>query len=153
MGPLVANWREVAARALAREAEPAPLATALPRQLLEGLERLHRSPPPARRPVAAWRAVTADALALAQSGWALDALALGWNPLDLFGCSMDGGAAFAGLAVWLEGDRLLLLDGASAIAARGNLRRVFNRRAVIQARPGSGSEVRFLWNMGTGNAR
>jgi len=72
---------------------------------------------PARRPNvegtdAAWREIVADARRLVAEGWITTALALGWTAHDLFGVLDDR----EGLAVWLRGRAIILIDGDGAVA-------------------------------------
>jgi len=88
---------------------------ALPPHLVQGLAALQsRAPPQITRPEI-WLAVVADAVRLAADGWAAQALRLGWSPLELWGCSPErgGNPDHDGLAVWIDGRRVLLVDGAS----------------------------------------
>ncbi|WP_298020750.1 hypothetical protein [uncultured Parasphingopyxis sp.] len=88
-----------------------------------------------------WRQVVADALWLAGSGYAAQALALGWKPLHLFGAVDDPMSdARPGLAVWLNGSRKLVLLDDAALAPQGDIRRVFN------VRPPAGAVL--LWELG-----
>lgn len=145
----MASWRELAAEILSEETplERAPRlqsVSSLSPDILQGLARLsERTPPPLRHPEA-WAEVIRDALSLRDCGWAEQALALGWHPLELFGCSRDGGGVFEGLAVWLAGRRLVLLDQTSAIARADDTYAVFNRRPPAAA----GEPPVFLWNFG-----
>jgi len=74
-----------------------------------------------------WAGVVADAETLLMHGWAGQALRFGWNPLEIFGVSDD----YDGLAVWLNGHHLVLLDDRGAIALDhpgGRNRYWFHRR-------------------------
>lgn len=91
-----------------------------------------------------WPEIVADAARLASEGWAAQALALGWKELELFGCCGEpkGEPMQAGLAVWLAGRRVLLLDALSCLVEDGpNARAVFYGRSVA---PGGV----FLWDLG-----
>lgn len=96
-----------------------------------------RRAPRIRRPEA-WPQVVSDSLRIARDGWARTALALGWDPLELWGCTPDG--QFEGLAAWLSGRRLALIDDSSAIAAKGGQRFIFTRG------PTPAGTI-FLWNL------
>ncbi len=116
------NWRDVAAAAANRRMEPAqsrPLRD-LPSGVVTGLRLLEQSsaPPKLERP-ASWRPVVADALRLANEGWAARALALGWSAHDLFGIGPVDDWEFSGLAVWLGGRTIVTLDSACAVAEGG----------------------------------
>lgn len=52
-------------------------------------ERVARMPCPSRVDPRQWREVVVDCQRLVQDGWALQALSLGWSPLDLFGAVPD----------------------------------------------------------------
>jgi hypothetical protein len=91
-----------------------------------------------------WLAVVADAVRLASDGWAVQAIGLGWSPLDLWGCSPEpgGNADQDGLAVWIRGRRILLLDADSCIVEnQPRAHSVFNRRSVAAGGV-------FLWDIG-----
>lgn len=98
----------------------------IPDEIAAGLKLLASRPAPRIRQADAWRTAVADSLRLARDGWAHTGLTLGWQPLDLWGCTTDG--HFEGLAAWLSGRRLVLIDEGSAIAADGPLRFIFTRR-------------------------
>lgn len=80
---------------VANPAKPEPTLAALATlagldaALFAGLERLQVMSPPKRCDPAAWLQSVGDALRLALEGWASQALALGWAPLDLFGAVAD----------------------------------------------------------------
>lgn len=72
---------------------------------------------PARKPNvagtdSAWREIVADARRLVAEGWLNTALALGWTAHDLFGVLDDR----EGLAVWLRGRAIILIDEDGAVA-------------------------------------
>jgi hypothetical protein len=118
--------------------------TSLPADLVAGLARLQGMRPPRIKAPEVWPTVVADAVRLAAEGWAEHALALGWKDKELFGtCGLPGGdGAQEGLAVWLAGRRVLLLDALSCIVDVGaGGRAIFYGRSV---RPGGV----FLWDLG-----
>jgi len=132
----MASWRELAARLTSddRRGEhaatpPEPGAPALPGDLWEHLLTLENlPPPPLLQERLKWRPVVADAMRIAREGWAERALGLGWTPADLFGVGEAGSDDFEGLAVWLRGRRIILLDATTAISPNDdNSRAVFNR--------------------------
>lgn len=96
---------------------------AVPASVVMGLRRLAGPAPRTVRDEGAWGEVVADARRLADEGWAASALALGWSPLDLWGYSPDRD----GLAVWLRGRGLVLLDAATAVVVNGTGRAQFTR--------------------------
>ncbi|MBO9377692.1 hypothetical protein GG804_13025 [Sphingomonas histidinilytica] len=113
-----------------------------------GLRRLEALPPP---PLAedrsTWGQIAADALRLARDGWLELALSRGWTPADVLGVGAQGSHYFEGLAVWLRGRPLILLDATTAIAANeGAHRSVFNR-PDRRPRP-AGLVVVPLWKFG-----
>ncbi len=76
-----------------------------------------------------WPAAVTDALALARDGWVAKALALGWEPLDLFGAVTDryGYSDADGLAVWLGGRPMLAICETHASVSDGTGWAFFNR--------------------------
>lgn len=123
--------------------------TSLSEEVTAGLEQLATIRPPRLTRPELWSAIVADALRLAADGWAAHALRLGWSPLELWGCSPDrgGNPNHEGLAVWLDGRRVLLIDDATCIVESGpDARSVFHRRSVAAGGV-------FLWNLGKPNAR
>ncbi len=115
----------------------------LPADLREGLGRLQAMKPPNVTRPQVWCAVVADAVRLAAYGWASQALSLGWPPLSLWGCSptICGNPDHDGLAVWLDGRRILLLDEQTCIVDAGaGARAVFTRQAPMGAV--------LLWDLG-----
>jgi len=113
--------------------------------LADGLTRLRMMSPPRITRPAVWPVVVADALRLASEGWAAQALALGWEPVQLWGCSPDkgGNPDHDGLAVLLCERRIVVLDDRSAlIESQAGARRLFNRRPMVGAV--------LLWDIGRG---
>jgi hypothetical protein len=146
---LVHSWRELAAAALEGTAEP-PAPIALSDEVRAGIAALRRmAPPPGAASDEVWRQIVADAVTIERRGWADQALALGWDPLDLFGCGWAGERIFEGLAVWLAGRSVVLLDARSAIVADGRERAIFYRRPFASDTNHSRSPV-FLWSAGGG---
>lgn len=103
--------------------EPAPIApkdpiapiapTPLPRSVEDGLRLLPSMGAPRLASSEVWPQVVADALRLQSEGWAEKALALGWKALHLWGAHIET----PGLAVWLCGRRIVLLDDARCTVA------------------------------------
>lgn len=125
-------------------------AACLPADLVDGLAELRSCPAPRITRPEVWPVVVADALRLADDGWASQALGLGWGPVDIWGCSPDvgGNPDHDGLAVWLAGRRVLLLDERTCIVEAGPVARsVFTRRQP----PPAGAV--FLWELGKGARR
>jgi hypothetical protein len=115
----------------------------LPGELVTGLLKLQSMPMPRITLPPVWPEIVADARRLGAEGWAVQALALGWKPLELFGCCgrADSDQMQAGLAVWLAGRRVLLLDALSCMVEDGQGRSIFYGRSVA---PGGV----FLWDLG-----
>lgn len=137
---MASNWRSLAATILAEE-QPPERGAALPPAIVAGLESMRGLPPPRLSNQSTWHEVRRDAEWLAASGWAGKALALGWDPLAVFGCGQQGSRQYEGLAVWLAGRRLVLLDEHSAIAVEGRARSVFHV-------PRTPARAVFLWAFG-----
>jgi hypothetical protein len=118
------GWRDVAASVMAEGATPAP-ATApavenfgLPDDLANALRRLKRLPPPWKLERGAnWRGVVVDAMTIARDRWPAKAMALGWTAGELFGIGPRDDWDLQGLAVWLDGRRVVMLDDKRAIVA------------------------------------
>jgi hypothetical protein len=95
-----------------------------------------------------WRGVVADALTIAREGWAAKALALGWNAGDLFGIGPWDDWDFQGLAVWLDGCRMALLDERRAVAVNA----AGDRRYFVRGGPRHGTHPTIspvmLWDFG-----
>ncbi len=128
------SWRDVAAAVGQRQQPEANLVAVenfgLPHDLAAALFRLETLPPPRKlEPAANWRGVIADAMTLARDRWAAKAMALGWTAGDLFGIGQRDDWDFQGLAVWLDGRRIIMLDAERAIVAGnpGDYRSAFVR--------------------------
>ena len=151
------SWRELAAAALSeqaslQEAESSPEAElirlGLPADLARQLVWMETAPvPPRIGRRDAWRLAVDDALALARSGWAAKAIGLGWTAHDLFGVGAKTEDDYAGLAVWLKGRRLVLLDERGAIARQGDGRFYYNRGGFGHGRDARMGPV-MLWEFG-----
>ncbi len=89
--------------------------------------------------------MVADAMRVADEGWAAQALALGWSESDLFGAAIDGGAdpSDDGLAAWLDGRNILALCDAFAAVDEGNGGRSYFYRGGREASA-------LIWNLGGG---
>jgi hypothetical protein len=103
----------------------------LPRELSEGLAALLVMPRPNMAEPEVWTTIVSDAVWLAESGWALQALKLGWEVRELFGVSADAG--WQSLAVWLDGRRPLLIGERTAFVDKDGWRAIFNRRPAAEA--------------------
>lgn len=151
-------WRELADEVRRGEATTTPKAPApvpslalvpgLPGGVVAGMATLRTMPTPRIKERARWRGVVDDAERLVAGGWAAQALALGWHPLELFGFGLNKDDRYDGLAVWLTGRRIVLLDDASVIVRDGDWRRCFNRQRVfLDGGDGDGLALP-LWRMG-----
>ena len=137
------RWMEMAATAQERTTPPsAPDNFGLDAGLAVDLRRLDVMPAPRVVGRGAWRPIVGDAMRIAQDGWAASALALGWSEADLFGIGPRDDLEFAGLAVWLRGRAILVVDEGRAIVADGDRRAAFNRVKL------SGLKPVMLWQFG-----
>src|SRR6516164_2108564 len=92
----------------------------IPRAWAEGFARLHPDCPPADVPAKRWVRFVDDVGRFLDSPFCAVAAALGWGPLDLFGCDRERPFARIGQAglLWLlNGDRLLALTENTATIA------------------------------------
>jgi len=148
------SWREAAAAAMGEGTELA-LSHAvenfgLPDDLAASLRRLEMMPAPRKLDKPAnWRGVVADAMTLARDRWAAKAMALGWTAGDLFGIGLRDDWDFQGLAVWLDGRQIVMLDEKQAIvaAASKDRRFAFTRGGMRHGTHPVGSSV-MLWEFG-----
>lgn len=119
--------------------------TSLPPDVVAGVARLAGMACPRDVDPTAWSETVRDAIALAEEGWAYQALSLGWSSLDLFGAvtGSDDDPHADGLAVWLSGRKLRAISAiaATAVDADGG-RHCFNRPRAAGAR--------LLWDLGGG---
>ena len=111
-----------------------------------GLMQLRgRRPPKLRRPEM-WHGVVLDAVQIYAQGWVERALSLGWSILDLYGVGKDS-HDFAGLAVWLDGRKLVMLDADRAVARAYDGKHHFSRGGI-----GRGQDARAqpvpIWEFG-----
>lgn len=147
------SWRDVAAAVTRRheqsDALPAPVESFdLPADLAASLRTLELMPAPRRvEQPENWREIVRDALAIARSGWAAKAIALGWSATDLFGIGPRDDWEFSGLAVWLRGRAIVVLDGQCAIVADGDRRAAFNRGGMGHGTHPTITPV-MLWEFG-----
>lgn len=134
----------MAAAVLEQPAPPAaaPESYGLDAGLAADLRRLEAMPAPRVIGRGAWRPIVDDAMRIARDGWAASALALGWSEADLFGIGPHDDVEFAGLAVWLRGRPIVVVDVARAIVADGDRRAAYNRRSL------RGVKSVLLWQFG-----
>lgn len=91
-----------------------------PRVWAEALARLNPANPPGDISLNRWLQFINDCGLFLDNGWAARAVALGWGPLDLFGCNLEKPLARisqAGLLWLLEGKKLLALTADTAVIA------------------------------------
>lgn len=117
----------------------------LPAPVQTGLRRLRTMAAPRITAPEVWPEIVEDAARLANEGWAAQALALGWSPLHLWGCSPEpgGNTDHEGLAVWLRGRPVLLLDSHSCLVETAP-----RHHSIFNARPMPGAVL--LWELGGG---
>jgi|SRR6185437_4680802 len=118
-----------------------------PRAWAEALAQLDASRPPGDVPPKRWRRFIDDCGRFLDDGWAIRAVALGWSPLDLFGCDRTRPFARvdrAGLLWLLNGNRLVALSPSTAvIATPSGSRLTYHRRAR------SAAEATLVWELET----
>jgi hypothetical protein len=128
---LVVALAECGANAFQERAAIIAEGTSAPLEWCEGFAALDIANPPADVPTARWR-LFIDDCGRYLDGWAGTAAALGWGPLDLFGCNATHPFACidqAGLLWLLGGSRIVALTdrGASVISQTG-LRQPYRRK-------------------------
>ena len=103
--------------------------------LLIGVAKLRVMRAPRTVRADCWPRVVRDAIGMAETGWAVKALALSWSPLNLFGAVTDatGDPSDDGLAVWLGGRKLLAICDTFAVAEDETGRAYLNRRDQVGA--------------------
>ncbi len=103
-----------------------------PREWADGFARLDPDRPPGDVPPQRWLRFVNDVGRFLDSGFAMQAAALGWEPLDLFGCDRDRPFARidqAGLLWQLNGNRLVALTAdAAVIDTRSGARQTYRRK-------------------------
>jgi len=114
----------------------------LPAFVRMGLQRLRSMPGPRITKPAAWPEIVANAIRVADEGWAARAIGLGWEPLHLFGWepSADPDTWDYSLSVVMEGWPIVDVTADFITLRRGNASRPFRNRP----RP---SLTRFLWDL------
>jgi hypothetical protein len=106
-----------------------------PRAWAEALARLDPSKPPADVPSRRWLRFIDDCGRFLDDGWASQAEALGWGPLDLFGCDRERPFArvdHMGLLWLLNGRKLVALTADAAAIETVTGGRLTYRRRVRQ---------------------
>jgi hypothetical protein len=104
----------------------------VPRAWVEGHARLNPNWPPGDVPVKRWQTFIVDIGRFFDGGWGEKAAALGWGPIDLFGCDRDRPYARidqAGLLWLLNGNRLVALsENTATIETRTGARQTWRRK-------------------------
>jgi hypothetical protein len=121
----------------------------LPRSWAEGFARLDLAQPPGDILLRRWRIFIDDAASFLDSGWAARAAALGWDPLDLFGC--DKAKPFAridrmGLLWIVNGRRLIALTENTATIESSAGARLNYRRTPDYSGPNNSDRV-LVWEL------
>ncbi|MDY7525854.1 hypothetical protein [Sphingomonas sp. 10B4] len=146
----MAGWREVAAKALAAGGEAAPVRDlyGLDVELYRNLSRLASLSPPAKIENAEnWRRVVRDAQRLAREGWTATALSLGWTVADLYGVGARDDWDFQGLAIWVQGRKIVALDDRVCLAGDERPLDVFEKGGPRHGRMPVVTPV-MLWDFG-----
>jgi hypothetical protein len=106
----------------------------IPRAWAEGFARLHPHRPPGDIPPKRWLRFVDDVGTFLDSPFCAVAAALGWGPLDLFGCDRDRLFARidqAGLLWLLNGDKLIALtENTATIETRTGARQTYRCRGA-----------------------
>jgi hypothetical protein len=109
----------------------------IPREWGDGLARLHPDRALGDVPLKRWQRFVDDVALFLDGRWAEKAAALGWGPLDLFGCDRDRPCARidqAGLLWQLDGNRLVALsENTATIETRTGARQTWRHSAVSPA--------------------
>jgi hypothetical protein len=110
----------------------------VPRAWAEGFARLNPDRPPGDVPLKRWQLFVDDGGRFLDSPFCAVAAALGWGPLDLFGCDRDRPFARidqAGLLWLLDGDRLVALsENTATIEKCTGARQTFRRKPIEPGR-------------------
>jgi hypothetical protein len=138
--PVPATWSEA-------EEERAAIVEhdgGVPRAWAEGFALLDPNRPPGDVPLKRWQRFVDDVGLFLDSPFSAVAAALGWSPLDLFGCNRDRPFARidqAGLLWLLNGDRLLALtEHTATIETRTGARQTYRRKP-------SGEHRELAWEL------
>ena len=118
-----AELRDFFSRAATTHGKPAAADAAAnngdtPSKWSNGFARLDRARPPDDVPQRRWHQFISDCGTFLDGGWPAKAVALGWGPLDLFGCNRDKPFAridHMGLLWLLNGRKLVALTADSAV--------------------------------------
>ena len=114
----------------------------LPVNMAVGLDKLRTMRPPRITNAAVWPQIVADAVSLADGGWARQAIDLSWDPLHLFGWepSTDPEIWNYSLAVATNGWPVVDVSTDCITLRKGNVSRPFKKRP----RP---ALTRYLWEL------
>ena len=117
--------------------------TRLPVEIAEGVRKLGKVHAPRGVRASVWAGVVLDARRLVLDGWAFQMLALGWEPLHIFGVdtSPEPEPWDQALCVVLRGRAICAVADAAVFFRTDGGTHLFNRRA----RPGLS---KFLWELG-----
>jgi len=107
--------------------------------IVAGLDKLRTMRCPRIQRPDLWDEISADALRIATEGWATQAIALGWESLQVFGYQPSDDPDDFSLAVELAGRSIVAVDESRFYLRRGDVRSFFDRRA----RP---LLARYLWD-------
>jgi len=119
----------------------------IPRAWAEGFARLHSGRPAGDVPPKRWLTFVDDVGRFLDSDFTAAAAALGWRPLDLFGCDRDRPFArigSAGLLWFLNGDKLLALSEYTA-----TIERPTGARQTYRRKPSEPGRV-LAWELADG---
>lgn len=115
----------------------------------EALARLDPARPPADVPADRWLQFINDAGSFLDGDWGAHAEALGWGPLDLFGCDRERPLANSdrdGLVWHLRGGKLVAISICAAI-----MRTSTGQKRVLQRRNNYAGELALAWELARGS--
>jgi hypothetical protein len=111
----------------------------VPADILAGLDRLRGMRRPRIQRPELWQGIVSDTLRIETDGWGGQALALGWEPLLIFGYQPSDDPEEFSLAVELSGRSIVAVDKDRFYLRHGDVRRFFENRP----RP---LLTRYLWD-------
>jgi hypothetical protein len=135
-------------RALGLEEERAAIIEydgGVPRSWAEAFARLDPARPPGDVPSKRWVQFIDDCGRFLDSGWASRVEALGWGPLDLFGCDRERPFARidrAGLLLLINGGKLVALTAETA-----TIETPTGHRQTCQRQPAEIGSVVLAWDL------
>lgn len=134
--------------ALLSRRKPEPATDAMPREWAEGIVRLQMMSPPTNVPPRRWEQFIAAARFADR--WAAKAAALGWGPVDIWGCHRDKPYEridCAGLLWLLNGNEIVALTADTAtIRTRTGAIQTFRRRVIPP-------DTVLAWDLGASDGR